>query len=495
MVFGDVHGFSDRVAVLTQQGEFFRAGGPVWIARAPGRLDVLGGNVDFTGGLVLQMPLRQSVWAAVQLHDGQSIRILNPGAAQFGWQAEIEFPAGLIGSAQAIENYCASDAARHWGRYVLGGLHLLHKRHGAFSRGGANLFLASDLPPNRGLASSAALEVAVLKAASAACSIKLSGVALAESAQWVENVIAHSACGIMDQAAIVLGRENSLLPILCQPCTTLPPVRLPGDLRVWGIDSMTSRATGSAAYEQARAASFMGYRMICRWESIEPERDSSSSISRWTDARWKGYLSNLTTSEFRALYEKKLPETMRGDEFLDCFGFHADSFTAVDREAVYPIRAAVRYAVEENSRIRMARTLLSAIREENRLEAQEETLRLFGELFFESHLAYSECGLGSAGCDELVAMARCRGFFGARMTGGGGGGVVAVLGRADQQDSLLQMAKEYAAAHDGSPRIFAESSNGTDFFPAHPSAAHALPAGMLPLTGHGLPQNYADGSS
>ncbi len=72
-----------------------------------------------------------------------------------------------------------------------------------------------------------ALEVATLKAVAAAWGVSLEGISLAMAAQWVENTVVGAACGIMDQAAIVLGRENCLLPLVCQPCQPFSPISLP----------------------------------------------------------------------------------------------------------------------------------------------------------------------------------------------------------------------------------------------------------------------------
>jgi galactokinase len=76
--------FEDQVAVTVAAHDFFATEKPLWVARAPGRLDVMGGNVDYTGGMVLQGPLREAVWVAVQPRTDDLIRILNPGASQFG---------------------------------------------------------------------------------------------------------------------------------------------------------------------------------------------------------------------------------------------------------------------------------------------------------------------------------------------------------------------------------------------------------------------------
>jgi galactokinase len=452
--------FEDQVAATLAAHNFFTPERPIWVARAPGRLDVMGGNVDYTGGLVLQSLLRESVWVAVQPRTDDKIRILNPGAAQFGWAQCLELSLINLSDPAALRSLCEQKENAHWGTYVLGALYFLKSHHGWGKTGGADIFIASDLPPNKGVSSSAALEVAALRAVSAAFGITLDGVALATAGQWVENVVVGAACGIMDQAAIVLGQENHLLPICCQPCYTFPAVSLPAGVRVWGVDSMVSRSTNGIAYETARAAAFMGYKLICQWERIEVIPDKVSRIPRFTDSRWEGYLSNLTPSEFRSRYEHWLPESLSGHEFLVRAGEHVDPFTSIDPRREYPVRAAVRYATEENMRVQMVKTLLEAAS----WSGSDSMLPLIGEIFCQSHVAYSECGLGSEACDELVSRALKAGFPGAKMTGGGAGGVVAILGRDDDRQAVHALAQQYAACRGTMSHIFEGSSSGVDAF-------------------------------
>jgi L-arabinokinase len=343
---------------------------------------------------------------------------------------------------------------------VLGALYFLKTRYGWGSDGGADLFIASDLPPNKGVSSSAALAVATLKAASAAWEICLGGIALATAGQWVENIVAGAACGIMDQAAIVLGQENHLLRMVCQPCQPSPPMRLPAGVGIWGIDSMAPRSTTGVAYETARAAAFMGYKLICQRHGIETVPEEVSGIPRWTDSRWNGYLSNVAPSEFRSRYEPWLPESLTGREFLARAGEHVDPFTAVDPEREYPVRAAVRYATEENLRVQM----VSALFEAAASGVSDSSLQLIGEILCQSHVAYTECGLGSVECDDLVSRVLKAGFPGAKMTGGGAGGVVAILGRCGDRQAIRSVAEEYAAECGAVPHTFEGSSDGIDAF-------------------------------
>lgn len=450
--------FEDQVAAAIAPHGFFAINKPLWVARAPGRLDVMGGNVDYTGGMVLQGLLREAVWVAVQPRTDDAIRILNPGAEQFGWEPYLELRIDNLRTPEGIRLFCGQIEGSDWGCYILGALYFLKEFYGC--AGGMDLFISSDLPPNKGVSSSAALEVATLKAASAAWGVSLDGIVLATAGQWVENIVVGAACGIMDQAAIVLGVENHLIPMLCQPCQPSPPVMLPADLQFWGIDSMVPRSTTGAPYETARAAAFIGYKLICQREGIDVIPTKMSGIPRWTDSRWHGYLSNLTPSEFHSKYESGLPELLSGREFLERAGEHVDPFTKVDPDRSYPVRAAVRYATEESLRVQMIRTLFeSADRSQSNNSSQ-----LIGEILHQSHVAYRECGLGSEACDELVSCALDAGFIGAKMTGGGAGGVVAILGSSGDQDAIHSVARKYAAGRDAMPHIFEGSSGGVDAF-------------------------------
>lgn len=447
--------FEEQVTATLVAHDFLRPAQDAWLARAPGRLDVMGGNVDYTGGMVLQGLLRESIWIASQSRSDNTLQIDNSDAVRFGWTPSLELTLDDLTDEKAVRATCTNQAA--WGRYVVGGLYFLNRFFPRPGRTGLHLFVGSDLPPNKGVSSSAALTIAALKACAVAWDIELSGVALATAGQWVENVIADSACGIMDQAAIVLGRKHHLLPLLCQPCRPSPMMALPQGVEFWGIDSQVRRSTTSAAYEIARAAAFMGYRILCEQDGNDVIPDENAPIPRWTDPRWHGYLSNLAPSEFRSRYERGLPESWSGREFLSRYEQHVDPFTKIDPDAEYPIRAAVRYATEENLRVRMVSALLQS-------GCSQSSLQLIGELLCQSHVAYADCGLGAEACDELVERAMKAGLLGAKMTGGGAGGVVALFGRTEDRHKVRSIARDFAGPQADMPYIFEGSSDGVDAY-------------------------------
>ena len=459
--------FQQKVAELKSSGTFFSAKDNVHVSRAPGRLDLMGGNVDYTGGLVFQATIREATSAAVQRRDDQRIAFWNPQMKHEGWSDTVEFELTSLTDEAEVKRLVNRRPEVRWTAYVLGVFYLLKKDYPGKVTTGVNVYIESEVPLNKGVSSSAAVEVAVMKAAAAAYGIPLAGIELAELCQWVENVIAESACGIMDQAASVLGDEGCVLPLLCQPCSIRPLVKLPKALRFWGIDSGVRHAVTGIEYEAARAAAFVGYRMICDREKLTFYLDGSNRVPRFVEPRWNGYLSNIPPSLFRSQYESELPAAVSGAEILALEETHVDPFTTIRPEVNYRVRACTRYAMEENQRIEMFVELAHGAGNDH----STKTFQLMGDLMFQSHWSYTECGLGCEATDLLVELVRqeCSNgkLYGAKITGGGGGGTVAVLGAENGEESLQRVVQRYAEIRKFQPYVFDGSSMGADRFGIH----------------------------
>jgi galactokinase len=460
--------FEEQVLHLRGPGTFFAADRPIHIARAPGRLDVMGGNVDYTGGLVFESTIREATWAAAQLRDDGQVVLLNPQMRDAGWLERITLPIDQLRTIETTRAHVSSSPEVRWTAYVLGVFHLLQTRWPAQAAQGITLYLHSTVPLNKGVSSSAAVEVAAMKASAAAYGIDLKGIELATACQWVENAIADSACGIMDQATSVLGEEGACLPLLCQPCQILTPVHLPAGLQIWAIDSGVKHAVSGVEYEAARAAAFIGYRTICSWEGLSIAPDPDSTIPRFSDTRFHGYLSNLSPSIFRSLYEMRLPERLTGEEILHKAETHPDPFTQIRPDVTYRVRDCTRYAVEEQQRIELFVALLRGTGS----ASGPDVYRLLGDLMFQSHWSYTECGLGCQETDRIVELVREEAnmsstdgaLWGAKISGGGAGGTVVVLGSPEAQPAFHRVVARYAEETGIDPYIFEGSSPGADRF-------------------------------
>jgi galactokinase len=468
--FPDLAKFESGIRRLVEEG-YFKERVDILVNRTPGRLDLMGGNDDYTGGLVFEATIREATFVAVQSRTDRLVRFYNPAVKSLDWSDLIEFSVddlienGQVKPMESVRDWINRDPKRSWCAYILGDLYFLLNKFTEKVTHGFSLYLESDVPLGKGVSSSAALEVAPMKAMAELYGIHVEGVDLAEWTQWVEIALTQSACGIMDQLAVVMGDEGYFVPMLCQPCQTRPLAKLPENLRIWGIDSGMRHSVAGIEYESARSATFMGYRLLCNFENLEPVLDESGALPRYVEPKWNGYLANLSPSRFRSLYEARLPESLSGAAFNRQYSRHLDPFTPVRPEVDYPVRAAVRYAVEENWRVHNFYSLIS--HREGMLDADTGTL--LGELMYQAHLGYSECGLGSPATDKIVEFVReekANDLLGAKITGGGAGGTVAVLGwnSSAAQSAFQRVVDKYSAWSKAEPYIFTGSSAGCDKF-------------------------------
>ncbi len=436
--------------------DWFDAGTAVYAARAPGRLDVMGGIADYSGSMVLQMPIAEAACCAVQCNDSGAFEAatVEPDTGQMRqFRAPIALLAAEHGEARAA---LAELAGGDWGGYVLGPVAVLVQQTGIAAPHGMRLVLRSDVPPGKGVSSSAAIELATARAAAAALGCEVDGHRLALWCQQAENRVAGAPCGVMDQLASALGRAGELLALRCQPAEVLGHWPIPEAWGVWGIDSGVRHAVTGSDYASVRAAAFMGYRCIARAAGLTAEPIAPGRV-RIDDPRWGGYVANVSPSEFETRYRQAVPERMTGRAFLDELHGTTDELVPIDPRTSYAVRQAVAHPIYEHLRVRLFAALL-------RGPAELEAARLLGELMYQSHASYSACGLGAEATDRLVQRVYQAGpdagLYGAKITGGGCGGTVAVLGRRDVDAQVRRIAGNHAREMGEPVRVFAGSSDG-----------------------------------
>src|SRR4029079_865735 len=100
------------------------------------------------------------------------------------------------------------DPSQHWAAYVAGVFLALMRERNIRFRDGARILIASRVPQGKGVSSSAALEVAVMQAVSAAFEIPVGSRELALLCQIAENCVAGAPSGVMDQMTAACGESN-----------------------------------------------------------------------------------------------------------------------------------------------------------------------------------------------------------------------------------------------------------------------------------------------
>jgi L-arabinokinase len=480
----DVARFLDT---LNEHASYFSAGQPIAVGRAPGRLDLMGGIADYSGALVLELPLALATFAAAQRAPEPEVTVRSLAIGEHEGEASVTYALADLGLGDQPLGYAeararfGADPRTSWAAYALGCLVVLQNERGLRLDGGLRLLIDSSVPPGKGVSSSAAIEVATMSALARLFELEIGGRELAILCQKAENLVVGAPCGVMDQMTSACGEQDSLLALLCQPAELGAPVALPPGLEVWGIDSGIRHAVSGADYGSVRVGAFMGYRIVAELAGLAASGQGGGRVAV-DDPRWGGYLANIAPSEWEAHYRDRVPATLGGAEFLERYGGFTDAVTRVDPARSYAVRVPTAHPIYEHQRVRLFRALLESLTKDERRTTNvgtsssfalgpsslPEAATLLGELMYQSHNSYGACGLGSDGTDQLVELVRARGpaagLYGAKITGGGSGGTVAVLARAGSAEIIHELAADYERRSGHRATVIGGSSPGAAAF-------------------------------
>jgi len=174
------------------------------VSRAPGRLDVMGGIADYSGSLVLELPIAEATFVALQKNDTRLLRVVSLTEDETE-ALSFEMPfSDLERDGEPIEydearRYFKGDTTPHWAAYVAGVFLVLMRERGARFDSGVRLLISSRVPEGKGVSSSAALEVGTMSAVAAAFDLDIAPRELALLCQRAENLVVGAPCGVMDQ--------------------------------------------------------------------------------------------------------------------------------------------------------------------------------------------------------------------------------------------------------------------------------------------------------
>jgi galactokinase len=439
------------------------------VSRAPGRLDVMGGIADYTGSLVCELPLDRAAAVALQERDDRQVQVFSFNLFDEHKPFTFRIPLDALATSDvATLRREFAEPGRHWAAYLAGCLFILHE-HGFVDlrdpkHKGINLALYSTVPLGAGVSSSAAIEVATMSNLVDHFGVRdrLTPMQMARLCQQVENRVVGAPCGIMDQATSCIGEAASLLRLVCQPHELQPPLKLPAGVRVLGINSNVKHSVGGGAYGRTRCAAFIAHKII-----LETMRRVGQSVRRELVADpMNGYLANLDPEDYKKHFRPRLPELMKGSDFLRDFGGTIDTATTVHPDETYPVQHAADHHVLEARRVKNFVEYLEQASVETDPQKRRSALDRAGHLMYASHLSYTnDAMLGADECDLLVKLVRDRepaGLYGAKITGGGSGGTVAIL--ADESPSvdaaIDEIMTEYERQTGKRPELISGTSPG-----------------------------------
>ena len=228
---------------------------PTHIARAPGRVNLIGEHTDYSDGFVLPAALDRAIYVAGRGRDDDKVTVQS---------------LDYNGVATFTLDQLKDDSLPFWTRYTRGVLWMLreerHRIHGM------ELTIAGNVPGGAGLSSSAAVEVAMFEIGSALLNIPLTQRQKALLGVEVEHRFVGVMCGVMDQSISALGEDGFALLIDCRSLeTTLVPIPPGATLMVLDTGKRHELADGEYNIRRAQveeAARLLGIKAL---RDITPE--------------------------------------------------------------------------------------------------------------------------------------------------------------------------------------------------------------------------------
>jgi galactokinase len=198
------------------------------VARAPGRVEILGNHTDYNGGSVLAGTIMYFVWTIGVPSYSDRVDILSTR-----FEEVTSFHPGSL----------APTNTNQWSDYVQGIYWAIQRRR--HTPVPIRAVVHGNIPLGAGLSSSAALEVSMVNLVLELSGISLPAKAKAMLAFEAERLYCSVACGIMDQFTSQLCKSESLLAIQCASMQT-QDIPFPEDLSLLIVDTGVSRAAADA---------------------------------------------------------------------------------------------------------------------------------------------------------------------------------------------------------------------------------------------------------
>ena len=228
----------------------------------PGRVNLIGEHTDYNGGWVLPAALAVSLTATVEPRTDMGIVVT------------------AAGYSDKAERMLDEAASGHWSDPAVGAIREANAM--GLLNGGADITIQSTIPAGSGLSSSAALIVALLKAAREISGSDRSDTEIAVAARRVENAYMGVPCGIMDQMAVAIAQPGEAMA-LNTGTLEYRVVALPNTHDMVVIHSGITRKLTDGRYaarkEECDAAkSVFGTNDLCLLDPAHIEKSSASEL-------------------------------------------------------------------------------------------------------------------------------------------------------------------------------------------------------------------------
>ncbi len=244
---------------------------------SPGRVNLIGEHTDYNGGPVFPAALTMKTTIIARLRDDDVIR-LKATDLDIVVEAKID----------ELEKY---KGTLKWGDYQLGVA--LELKNAGYDIVGCDLLYHDKTPHGGGLSSSAAIEVstalmfATFSNEKRGINKEIDMIEMALLGQKAEHEYAGVNCGIMDQFASAMGKENHAIFLNCRDLSyELVPLDLKG-MKIVIANTNKKHALGASKYNERRAECEAGFAIL---KSCMPEKNCLGEISAEEFAKYKHFI-------------------------------------------------------------------------------------------------------------------------------------------------------------------------------------------------------------
>ncbi len=241
---------NELIAQIERQFKERFGSAPEHIARAPGRVNMLGEHVDYNDGFVMPAAIDLATYVA-----------FSPSLESVSQLVALDFCEVITIDNASITTKTQSDHSPlpEWGLYPAGVMLTLLQR--GIPVHPINAFFASDLPRGSGLSSSASVEMAFLTTWQTLGGWHMELMERAQLCQKAETEYVGVNCGIMDQFASACGAENRLLYLDCRSLVW-ETVALPENVSIVIADTTVRRKLTSGSYNIRRSECEIAVRLL-----------------------------------------------------------------------------------------------------------------------------------------------------------------------------------------------------------------------------------------
>ncbi|CRL03771.1 CLUMA_CG016182, isoform A [Clunio marinus] len=389
-----------------------------FFVKVPGRVNLIGEHVDYSGFPVCPMALSQNILLAVATspNNDDIIHLKNMQSKYKSFKCsidhiKIELP--KPGTYPGWHNYFLCG--------VKGILDYIHKM-GDYPRKGFLVAVSGNIPPAAGLSSSSALVCSAALTTAFLYDLPLNKTLLATLSASSEHYIGTQGGG-MDQAIAFLAKKGCAQYIEFNPVRATP-IQLPPDA-VFVI------ANSLAEANKAATSDFNKRVVECRI--------ATKLLAKFTDRPWQdieklGQLQSevldVELEEFEALIKKHLTKDVyTKDELMSIFHIHEKEFEEkmltpnTKDEKEFKLKQRALHVIQEAIRVEHFRHVTDNADDDD----EEDAIDQMSELMKRSHKSLRnlyECS--HENLEELIKISKEFGV-GARLTGAGWGGCIVAL--------------------------------------------------------------------